>query len=201
MFKRYGPVGAIPAGFLNAIIKWRGDMHTENSIRSVGDILTDKIPLPHEAGVYAFWWIADRAELLAADRQIVLKGPGGNDVSVHYEEWWPEELKFPCLYVGKTTNIRKRFSQHIMRDTKPDGRLHMAHSNFFKVLPYNSSCQLRFGIEHIFPKEEGVLKTIKRAVGFSYTTDFPNNAIAERFFMEDRLVGTWRPWFNIDSER
>jgi len=27
------------------------------------------------------------------------------------------------------------------------------------------------------------------------------NAIAERFFEEDRLVGTWRPWFNIDSER
>jgi len=40
-------------------------------------------------------------------------------------------------------------------------------------------------------------------VGFSYSTDSPDNAnaVAERFYEEDRLVGTWRPWFNIDSER
>jgi len=60
---------------------------------------------------------------------------------------------------------------------------------------------LRFGIEHIFPKESRPLDVIFRSVGFSYRTDFQENAIAERFFEEDRLVGAWRPWFNIDSER
>lgn len=42
---------------------------------------------------------------------------------------------------------------------------------------------------------------IFKSVGFSYRTDFHDNPIAERFFEEDRLVGFYRPWFNIDSER
>ena len=45
------------------------------------------------------------------------------------------------------------------------------------------------------------LALIESSVGFSYRTNFGDNAIAERFFEEDRLVGIWRPWFNIDSER
>ncbi len=35
---------------------------------------------------------------------------------------------------------------------------------------------------------------------FSFATDFPENAIAERFFEEDHLIDTWRPRLNIDSE-
>jgi hypothetical protein len=53
----------------------------------------------------------------------------------------------------------------------------------------------------VFPKEENPLNLIFKYVGFSYRTDFSDNEIAERFFEEDRLVGIWRPWFNIDSER
>ena len=70
-----------------------------------------------------------------------------------------------------------------------------------KVKPRTSSCQMRFGIEHVFPVEPNPLSIIYRAVGFSCRTDFADNPIAERFFEEDRLVGIWRPWFNIDSER
>ncbi len=155
--------------------------------------------MPELPGVYAFWWLGERSTLMSANRHIVLKGPKEQPVDVEYKDWWPTELFYPCLYVGKTTNMKKRFSLHIKRDCP--GRLHAAHPENWKAIPRTTSCQLRWGIEHVFPNESDPLKTIYSSVGFSYRTDFAENAIAERFFEEDRLVGTWRPWFNIDSER
>ncbi len=175
-------------------------MHRSASIRSVSQIFAGKpIALPEEPGVYAFWWLAERNTLLGANRHIVLKGPGERPVDVEYREWWPSELVYPCLYVGKSTNIRRRFSLHIKRNCP--GRLHVAHPKNHKAKPNTTSCQLRWGIEHVFPDEVNPLNVIFQSVGFSYNTEFSRNAIAERFFEEDRLVGTWRPWFNIDSER
>ncbi|MBX9935504.1 MAG: hypothetical protein K2Y10_02805 [Burkholderiaceae bacterium] len=175
-------------------------MHQKTSIRSVQVIVTNnRISLPEDPGVYAFWWIGDRKTLLNSNRQLVLKGPGDQQVEVEYRDWWPTDLVYPCLYVGKSTNIRKRFSQHLKRGSS--GRLHAAHPENHKAEPNTTSCQLRWGVEHIFPNENDPLALIATSVGFSYRTDFTENAIAERFFEEDRLVGTWRPWFNIDSER
>lgn len=175
-------------------------MHDPHDIKTIQEICSArKIDLPHAAGIYAFWWVGDRHQLLNSNRSIVLKGPGGNPVTVQYEDWWPEELAFPCLYVGKTTNIRRRFSLHLKRGCPQ--QLHKPMSENQKVPPNTTSCQLRWGIEHIFPNDQSPLKIIESSVGFSYRTDFGENAIAERFFEEDRLIGTWRPWFNIDSER
>lgn len=175
-------------------------MHLPASIRSISQIVANnRIALPEEPGVYAFWWIGDRASLLNANRKIVLKGPNGLPVEVEYRDWWPPELAYPCLYVGKSTNIRKRFSLHLKRGSH--GRLHAAHPEHHKAEPNTTSCQLRWGIEHVLPIENDPLTLITTSVGFSFRTDFRDNAIAERFFEEDRLVGTWRPWFNIDSER
>lgn len=175
-------------------------MHRSDNIRSVEQIIASRIiDLPETPGVYAFWWIGNRAALLGANRQIVLKGPRERLVEVEYRDWWPSDLVYPCLYVGKSTNIRKRFSLHLKRGS-PD-RLHAAHPQNHKAVPNTTSCQLRWGIEHLFPQVSDPLTLIKSNVGFSYRTNFDDNAIAERFFEEDRLVGTWRPWFNIDSER
>lgn len=175
-------------------------MHTDEKIRRISDIFRGQaIDLPSTPGVYAFWWLSPKSELMASNRHIVLKGPKEKPVDVEYRDWWPEELKYPCLYVGKSTNIKNRFSLHIKRGS-PD-RLHTAHPQNIKSKPCTTSCQLRFGIEHIFPSEQKPLELILKSVGFSYRTDFSDNAIAERFFEEDRLVGIWRPWFNIDSER
>jgi len=175
-------------------------MHTLESIRSVQKIFCGRsINLPKKPGVYAFWWVGERSQLLAANKHIVLKGPRKKPVDVEYREWWPAELAYPCLYVGKSTNLMKRFSLHIKRDCP--GRLHDAHPLNWKASPKTTSCQLRWGIEHVFPQEPNPLDLIFKPVGFSYRDDFEENAIAERFFEEDRLVGTWRPWFNIDSER
>lgn len=136
---------------------------------------------------------------MAANRHIVLKGPNGRLVDVEYKDWWPEEIRYPCLYVGKTTNLRKRFSQHIMPGLAR--RLHEPHPYNHKVKPHTTTCQLRYGIEHVFGDNQKPLDIISKNVGFSYCTNFPENSVAERFFEEDRLIGTWRPWFNIDSER
>jgi hypothetical protein len=175
-------------------------VHTLASIRPVAQIFRDRvIDLPEEPGVYAFWWVGEKARLLSANRHIILKGPGERPVNVEYKDWWPPELAYPCLYVGKSTNIRKRFSFHIKRNCP--GRLHRVLADNRKLKPCTTSCQLRYGIEHVFRTEPKPLEIIFRSVGFSYSTDFPNDAIAERFYAEDRLVGTWRPWFNIDSKR
>jgi hypothetical protein len=175
-------------------------MHKAERISSIGDLTSRRsIDLPQKPGVYAFWWIGIRSHLLAANRRIVLKGPKKEPVEVEYRDWWPSELVYPCLYVGKTTNIHKRFSLHLKLGSP--GRLHTADPRNHKVKPTTTSCQLRWGIEHIFPAEPEPLKLIYSNVGFSFRDDFGDNGVAERFFEEDRLVGVWRPWFNIDSER
>jgi hypothetical protein len=175
-------------------------MHTIASIHTVAEVFRGRsIDLPEKPGVYAFWWVGKKSDLMDANRHIVLKGPGGRSVDVEYKDWWPPELVYPCLYVGKSTNLKKRFSLHIKRNCTD--RLHHVEADNKKLKPCTTSCQLRYGIEHVFRTARDPLEIIFHSVGFSYTTDFSINAIAERFFTEDRLVGTWRPWFNIDSER
>src|SRR5260370_36767180 len=122
-------------------------MHTPESIRRVGEIFVGRsIELPERPGVYAVWWVGPRADLLAASRHIVLKGPGERPVAVEYQDWWPEELVYPALYVGKTTNVRKRFSLHIRRDCP--GRLHQAHPEMENAKPTKTCSHLRRSIEH-----------------------------------------------------
>jgi len=175
-------------------------MHSLSCIKHVKDIFQGpRIGLPEDPGVYAFWWVGEKAELLSGNRHIVLKGPREQPVDVQYQDWWPDELSYPCLYVGKTTNLKNRFALHIKRGST--GRLHQALSGNVKPKPCTTSCQLRFGIEHVFPQHGDPLALIFANVGFSFRNDFADNAVAERFFEEDRLVGNWRPWFNIDSER
>ena len=86
-------------------------MNRLESIRLVGRIFSGRsIDLPEIPGIYAFWWVGPRANLMAANRHIVLKGPAERPVNVEYRAWWPEELIYPCLYVGKTTNAKKSAS-------------------------------------------------------------------------------------------
>jgi len=175
-------------------------MHSASSIRKIEDIYQGKrVDLPEEAGVYAFWWIGNRAELMQANRHIVLKGPGGRPVDVEFKDWWPPELQYPCLYIGKSTNIKRRFSLHIKHGS--EGRLHNIPNGNQKQRNVTTSCQLRYGIEHVFKNHPSPLEIIDSKVGFSFSTRFSENSIAERFYTEDRLIGIWRPWFNVDSER
>jgi len=161
-------------------------------------IYGQKIYIPEAAGLYAFWWMGDKNILMNANRHIILHGPGGSDLDVEWLDWWPQELEYPCLYIGKSTNLRNRFGQHLMRKT-----MERAHEipTTKKVKAKTTSCQLRYGIEHTFMEEQRPLDLIYQNVGFSYMTEFDGNPVAERFYGEDLLVGVLRPWYNVDSER
>ncbi|WP_080952039.1 GIY-YIG nuclease family protein [Aliivibrio fischeri] len=176
-------------------------MHKSEPVRLIKDLFNgQKINLPEDAGVYVFWWLGDKDLLMNSNRTQILKGPGDRSVSITFENWWPEFLDYPCLYVGKTTNIKKRLSLHLKRGSK--GRLHTIPKSNEKLKAVTTSCQLRYGIEHIFPDHEDPLELIFSSVGFSYITNFSEgNPTVERFFTEDLLIGQYRPWFNIDSER
>jgi hypothetical protein len=80
-------------------------------------------------------------------------------------------------------------------------RQHQIPESNKKQRAVSTSCQVRYGIEHVFKSHNAPLDIISNKVGFSFTTRFPENAIAERFYTENRLIGIWRPWFNVDSER
>ena len=161
-------------------------MHSASSIKTVSAICSkNRIDLPEEAGVYAFWWVGERTELLSENRHIVLKGPGGGLVDVEFKDWWPPELQYSCLYVGKSTNIKTRFLQHIMRGSPQ--RLHNIPSSNEKQKAVTTSCQVRYGVEHVFKNSNSPLQILNEKVGFSFTSAFPDNSIAERFYTEDRL--------------
>lgn len=171
-----------------------------NNIKKVSDVASSqKIDLPNEPGLYAFWWIDDIDNLFRSNLIIVLKGPAGKPLEIEFENWWPEDLPYPCLYIGKTTNIKNRFSQHIKRGSSK--RLHHIPNSGEKQKAVTTTCQLRYGIEHIFHKAEEPLDIIMNSVGFSYTTNSGSDGFIDRFYLEDKLIGTWKPWFNIDSER
>lgn len=156
-------------------------------------------PIPQTAGVYAFWWTGKRSKLMQGNRTIYLVGPGGSWVKVIWQDWWPQELEYPCLYVGKTTNLRKRYAQHLLLNRSE--RQHRIKPDNRKAKPVTTSCQVRYGIEHVFRNEPPV-NVIMENLSFSFIDWFaPDNDIAERFYTEDRLIGSWRPWFNVDSER
>ena len=170
-----------------------------SNIKVVDDyVVGSKIDIPRSPGVYAFWWIGKRTMLKQSNREIILFGPGKSDVNIKYRNVWHKGLKYPCLYIGKTTNLRKRFGQHLMRGS--NNRLHNIPSNNHKVQPRTSTCQLRYGIEHIFREEDKPLELILKNVGYSYKK-YEQKDIAERFFHEVMLIGKYRPWFNVDSER
>jgi hypothetical protein len=169
-------------------------------IRRISDIVSsNRIDLPDKPGIYAFWWMGPLQKLLSSNRRIVLKGPNASRVSIELQHWWPTTIPFPCLYVGKTTSIKKRFSLHLKRGSP--GRLHTIPKSNEKRRPVTTSCQLRYGVEHIFSASPNPMEIIEEDVGFSFQTEGIAANVTDRFYAEDLLIGKWKPWFNIDSER
>jgi hypothetical protein len=176
-------------------------MNRQENVNRIRDLyINKKLILPEAAGVYALGWIGDKSELLNSNRSLILSGPNKKPVEITLDDWWPKELLYPFLYIGKSTNIKDRFSVHLKMGSKQ--RLHIIEENGMKVKPMTTSCQLRYGIEHIFRLNGNPLELILEKVGFSFKTVFNgNNQTVERFYEEDFLIGKWRPWFNLDSER
>ena len=161
--------------------------------------ISEKNILKSIKSVYCFWWLADKKILFNSDRKIQLKGPGNKFVELKYEIWFPAELTYIPLYVGKTTKLKSRISKHLL--LKSSGRVHGKPVDYKKTKPKNSSCQLRFGIEHIFPNIEKPKDFILKNIGLSFIEVDGENAVSRRFYLEDFAIGYFKPWFNLDSER
>ncbi len=159
--------------------------------------------LPKHGGVYAFWW-SDGDKLLRSkmcNRRLDLKGPGGRRVALEIDDEWlglSTNLPVP-LYVGKSaSDISKRVGQHLMLRNE---RILPLGGGATKAKSPTTSCQLRAGVEHLFPKEKDTRSLILDCIGFSYVELDGDKNAANRFYLEDLAVGLMRPPLNVDVER
>lgn len=168
---------------------------------STGTRIASKV-LPRTGGVYAFWWTGP-LEILRdrTTRSIVLHGPGGRPVPLQFDdEWLGLSTRLPVpLYVGKNAgSIAKRIGQHLRLKSK---RMLPAGQSLKKKDQPTTSCQLRGGIEHIFPHERDTRTLILDNVGLSYVVLDGDEHAAHRFYLEDLAIGMMHPPFNVDIER
>lgn len=158
--------------------------------------------LPKLGGVYAFWWTG-ALDLLRdeAVRTIALHGPGGRLVPLQFDDEWlglSTGLPVP-LYVGKSADsMAKRVGQHVRLKSK---RMLPTGQSVKKKEQPTTSCQLRAGIEHIFPNERDTRTLILDNVGLSYVILDGDKHAAHRFYLEDLAIGMMHPPFNVDIER
>ena len=159
--------------------------------------------LPSKGAVYAFWWTGD-LEILRTDRcnrHIELAGPGGRPVAIEIDDEWlgySAGLPIP-LYVGKTADsLAKRVGQHLRLK---DIRTTSLFEGTRKQPRPTTSCQLRAGVEHLFPAMANTRDLVLDNIGLSYVVLDGDHHAANRFYLEDLGVGLMRPALNIDIER
>jgi len=157
--------------------------------------------LPHVGGIYAFWWTGSLAMLKNRNRTLVLHGPGGRDVHIAIDnEWLGLSTGLPvALYVGKTADsISKRVGQHLRLS---QARMLPVGGGAKKAPRPTTSCQLRAGVEHLFPNEPNTRDLILDNVGLSFVELNGDDHAANRFYLEDLAIGMMRPPLNVDVER
>ena len=158
--------------------------------------------LPSDGGVYAFWWTGP-LEILRDEttRSIVLYGPGGRQVPLEFDdEWLGLSTRLPVpLYVGKTADdLAHRVGLHLK--LKEPRILDLGGSAQKQKRP-TTSCQLRAGVDHIFPNERDTRALILDNIGLSYVILDGDEHAAHRFYLEDLAIGMMHPPFNVDIER
>lgn len=178
---------------LGTIIRERGSAH------AVDGSATEP---PHAGGVYGYWWVGALAVLAQMERRVIFHGPGGRDVEVVVdEEWLGLAAGQPVpLYVGKTADsIRRRMGLHLKLGSR--GRLLGRGGGLRKAKAPTTSCQLRAGIERLFPKHEEPVQLIRENVGMSFVVLDGDEHAANRFYLENLAIGRMRPLLNMDVER
>jgi hypothetical protein len=159
--------------------------------------------LPAQGGVYAFWWTGEPQLLTseACNRDLELTGPGGRPVHLLIDDDWlgmSTELPIP-LYVGKNSaSISRRVGQHLLLGQE---RVLPMGGGARKAKRPTTSCQLRAGVEHMFPDESDTRSLVLENVGLSFVTLDGDDHAANRFYLEDLAIGLMRPPLNVDIER
>jgi len=159
--------------------------------------------LPAKSGVYVFWWTG-RLSLLrqaACNRDLTLVGPGGRPVHLNInDEWLGISTRLPIpLYAGKSADsIAKRVGLHLRLSQM---RMLPMGGGATKAPRPTTSCQLRAGVEHLFPNEQDSRSLTLDNLGLSYVVLDGSDHAANRFYLEDLAIGLMRPPFNVDVER
>jgi hypothetical protein len=136
-------------------------------------------------------------------RLLQLHGPGGRPVRLEMDDGWlglDTDLPIP-LYVGKTAgSLAKRIGQHL-RLGSGERMIPMRENTAKPPPPPTTTCQLRAGVEHLFPRQPDSRTLILEHVGLSYVLLDGDAHAANRFYLEDLAIGLMRPPFNVDIER
>ncbi len=143
--------------------------------------------------------VGDFELLRTAKRKIELSGPGGKLVKANLnDQWMGLDASLPVpLYVGKTTNIRRRMGQHLMLGST--GKV--ISSSTRKQRAPTTSCQVRAGVERLFPRKSNPIELLRTCLGLSFVVLDGDEHAANRFYLENLAIGRMRPVFNFDVER
>jgi hypothetical protein len=159
--------------------------------------------LPRTGGVYVFWWTGNMARLAQAtcNRDLTLVGPGGRLVHLKVDDEWlgiSTALPIP-LYAGKNADsIAKRVGLHLRLSQQ---RMLPLGGGARKAPRPTTSCQLRAGVEHLFPNEIDSRTLTLDNLSLSFVELNGDDHAANRFYLEDLAIGLMRPPFNVDIER
>lgn len=198
--------------------------------------------IPSQPGLYAFWWHGDPA-LLNGDQEVEFTGPAFSEIDANgktvrkdrthrsnftiAEEYRMLQDLPICLYVGKSTNIRGRITQHLRprlsttsrylsvkrKATGHLERLHTYTEEVSRIYRRDFDSQFRAGMEYLFrvaanDDDHLVPRMITEHVGLTFLpladteqADDRRDAFKRRFYWEDLLIGVLQPWFNLDGER
>lgn len=116
------------------------------------------------------------------------------------DEWLGLSANAPIpLYVGKSADsIAKRVGQHLMLQ-RP--RAIETFTGDVKQRRPTTSCQLRAGVDQLFPSLGSTREVVLQNIGISYVKLPGDEHAVNRFYLEDLAIGMMRPPLNIDVER
>lgn len=153
--------------------------------------------------MYAFWWTGDIALLShpECNRDLILVGPKSRAVHLRIDDdWLGLSTGQPVpLYVGKNADsIASRIGKHLRLK---DRRMLPMGGGPHKADRPTTSCQLRAGVEHLFPNCADSRSLMLDNIGLSFVELDGDTHAGNRFYLEDLAVGLMRPPFNVDVER
>ena len=158
--------------------------------------------LPATGAVYCFWWTGEHALLMAdnCNRELCFKGPSGRRISICMDDAWLglDSTEAIPLYVGKTGDLNARMRQHLYLGK---ARAIPAHHDGHKIKAPTTSCQVRAGIDYLFPRLEDSRDILLDNVGISWVALHGDTHVVNRFYLENFAIGQLHPPFNMDVER
>ena len=163
-----------------------------------------------EPAVYGFWWTGDLSDLKNGSRDVNLAGKNSKNRTEDHDlkwetDWFQKGLDIFPLYIGKTTVLKQRVKQHFHTSIPKNDWYNLNRPKCKgvpnkRIIKHTTSCQFRAGFEHLFRNRTDRYDKVRENVVLTFLT-FDKKEVANRFYLEDLLIGHYRPWFNLDSER